>query len=369
MGNIKNKKEEKYAIIGYYDERYPNNWIDKDISIEIKDYLEKELSAHIKNACELRKWLTDKINSGYEKIDSILIFCQDIVPDTVYDLENPNALLRKYLDTGGNIIWMGDVPFCYIGYQEFKRKLNRKTRKWENKEYKYFNPILNILGIFQTSINSPKNPIQYCNRQYKLNHKWYGLRPVSKDRDRTKKFISIAITESNYLFVPNYYESKVFLINPNDKGNVNLSVGSYGFSVSKETWFQIKRLKKEIMLFLFPLYFILQYFRNNFIYIKSKIITVFDPFVDQFFRSIKNIVGKKFFFILEPISYLLIFLIMCNHIKNKYIYKNNKYYSAWIKFFSNEGKFVRIWDYHISEFNKDMKCDLKTIINMISDNK
>jgi hypothetical protein len=44
---------------------------------------------------------------------SILVFAQDIAPYDVFDEFSPNALVRRYLDNGGTVLWMGDIPFFY----------------------------------------------------------------------------------------------------------------------------------------------------------------------------------------------------------------------------------------------------------------
>jgi hypothetical protein len=45
-----------------------------------------------------------------------VVFCQDVVPDTVVESQSSSCTLRKYLDSGGKIVWYGDIPFYYWGH-------------------------------------------------------------------------------------------------------------------------------------------------------------------------------------------------------------------------------------------------------------
>ena len=99
----------------YFDESYPSSYIDarKGYPSKIANFLHLK-GIPILNAIELR----DYIVKSLEKQDAnlkIIVFSQDIFPDTICEESGSNTLLREFLDAGGNIVWMGDIPMFYIG--------------------------------------------------------------------------------------------------------------------------------------------------------------------------------------------------------------------------------------------------------------
>jgi hypothetical protein len=49
---------------------------------------------------------------------SVVVFCQDVAPDTVYEAASSTCTLRRYLDAGGKIVWYGDIPLYYQGHSD-----------------------------------------------------------------------------------------------------------------------------------------------------------------------------------------------------------------------------------------------------------
>ncbi len=46
---------------------------------------------------------------------SLLVIAQDVVPESAASAPNPTAPVRRFLDAGGSVLWLGDVPFFYMG--------------------------------------------------------------------------------------------------------------------------------------------------------------------------------------------------------------------------------------------------------------
>jgi len=65
------------------------------------------------NADELKTWMNARIA---DKKYSVVVFSQDVVPDTVVESQSANCTLRKYLNAGGKIVWYADIPFYYWGH-------------------------------------------------------------------------------------------------------------------------------------------------------------------------------------------------------------------------------------------------------------
>ena len=101
-------------MIVYRDESYPTSWINEDWSSEITNYLKSKDFVEM-NAVTLRSWLRSRIKNA-DSHDTVLVFSQDIIPDTIMSgLNSPNDLIRRYLDQGGRIIWIGNIPFWSKG--------------------------------------------------------------------------------------------------------------------------------------------------------------------------------------------------------------------------------------------------------------
>ena len=72
---------------------------------------------------------------GQNNHRSLVVFAQDIAPDTVIEVCNETCLLRRYLDAGGRVVCWGDLPFWYQG------KAGQAQEKW------YANGPRAILGV------------------------------------------------------------------------------------------------------------------------------------------------------------------------------------------------------------------------------
>jgi hypothetical protein len=95
----------------YYDERYPTSWISRSEATAFRNYL-AERGFVVLNADDLKTFMQ---NAGKY---SVVVMAQDVVPDTVGDVESSSAIIRQYLDRGGRVVWMEDVPFYYQGHAD-----------------------------------------------------------------------------------------------------------------------------------------------------------------------------------------------------------------------------------------------------------
>jgi hypothetical protein len=97
----------------YYDPRYPASWMRADIPEQTRDFFVERWFVE-KDAQQLKNWINQVLEEG-RAYRSLVVFAQDIVPDTVLEVPNESCLLKRYLDAGGRIVWRGDVPFWYQG--------------------------------------------------------------------------------------------------------------------------------------------------------------------------------------------------------------------------------------------------------------
>ncbi|MBE3590664.1 MAG: hypothetical protein IMW98_07570, partial [Firmicutes bacterium] len=96
----------------YSDARYPTSWLTGGASFAQFMGL---TGFRTLDANGLASWMRNEIQSG-KAPQSVVVFAQDIAPDTVADQESSAALVRQYLNAGGNVLWIADVPFYYQGH-------------------------------------------------------------------------------------------------------------------------------------------------------------------------------------------------------------------------------------------------------------
>jgi hypothetical protein len=99
--------------IVYYDPDYPGSWVKDENAEEARDHFVGRWFVQ-KNAPQLASWIREALQSPLAH-RSLIVFAQDIVPDTVAEVRNDTCLIRKYLDAGGRVVWRGDIPFWYQG--------------------------------------------------------------------------------------------------------------------------------------------------------------------------------------------------------------------------------------------------------------
>ncbi len=97
----------------YYDPHYPVSWVGEENAREARNYFVRRFFVE-KNAQQLQTWIVEALKSDLAH-RSLIVFAQDVVPDTVAEVRNDTCLIRKYLDAGGRVVWRGDIPFWYQG--------------------------------------------------------------------------------------------------------------------------------------------------------------------------------------------------------------------------------------------------------------
>ena len=67
------------------------------------------------DADQLKTWMDARIADGAL---SVVVFCKDIVPDTVAEENSASCTLRQYLDAGGKVVWYSEMPMYYQGFSD-----------------------------------------------------------------------------------------------------------------------------------------------------------------------------------------------------------------------------------------------------------
>lgn len=157
--------------IVYHDESYPSSWISKEWSNEITTAL-NDRGFDEKNATELREWLMDRLDEK-ETHESVVVFSQDMIPDTLLSsLNSPNDLIRKYLDYGGRVVWIGDIPFWSKGHPISTGEKSREEIWMHGTHYA-------MLGV-QPLIAESSSPCKWVvGWNKKIKSRWYSHRPIN----------------------------------------------------------------------------------------------------------------------------------------------------------------------------------------------
>jgi hypothetical protein len=98
----------------YWDATYPSAWAADNVTIELRDYFE-DAGYDILDADQLKTWMDARIA---DQAQSVVVFCKDVVPDTVGEENSADCTLRKYLDAGGKVVWYSDMPMFYQGHAD-----------------------------------------------------------------------------------------------------------------------------------------------------------------------------------------------------------------------------------------------------------
>ncbi|MFB0554597.1 MAG: hypothetical protein ACETWQ_14940, partial [Phycisphaerae bacterium] len=100
---------EEWDRAAYWDGRYPSAWGGGGEAV--RDALEAA-GYTVLDADELKVWMDGHIA---DKALSVVVFCRDVVPDTVAESMSNTCTFRKYLDAGGKVVWYSDWPIYYQG--------------------------------------------------------------------------------------------------------------------------------------------------------------------------------------------------------------------------------------------------------------
>jgi len=165
----------KASIVIYHDAKYPSSWIDDNFSSRIAG-LSKRLNASIVDADQLGTFMRQSINQNTSHL-VLVVFSQDVVPKTILEDPFSTNTLREFLDMGGSILWIGDIPLFYAGDYDKKTEKPIIEHVWKS------GAPLHILGLTHVYSN-PKSSV-YINdlgNAIGLQRKWSGIRPVVRDK-------------------------------------------------------------------------------------------------------------------------------------------------------------------------------------------
>lgn len=183
---------EVMKLIVYYDDNFPTHWISRKQSKEITNYVRnKDFKEY--DAKELAEFMEKSMDED-SCWQSVILFSQDVVPETVCHLPFPSSLVRNYLDHGGTIVWIGDIPFYYIGlnpsckrseHQKLSDKDLTRQSTFRDNANKCANTVgrsgcFATLGTIPIWLNYPVSKVNITKKGRKLGLEtpWYSNRPI-----------------------------------------------------------------------------------------------------------------------------------------------------------------------------------------------
>ncbi|TET19847.1 hypothetical protein E3J74_05110 [Candidatus Bathyarchaeota archaeon] len=223
---MKNDKTGFMQLIVYYDDDYPTVWVQREISMKITSFLKSKNFVEY-NAEDLAKWMEESIKKD-TCWQSVVVFSQDVVPDTICHAPEPSSLIREYLDCGGRIIWIGDIPLFYFGPHPSRAKTQyadarlipltplseipfdgvdfakASSRVFKDRDgnitiYWGSGACFSILGVMPLYLDFPSSNVSITKRgeSFGLKNPWYSIRPIiiKGSNLRNKKATILATTK------------------------------------------------------------------------------------------------------------------------------------------------------------------------------
>jgi len=187
-------------LIVYRDDNYATAWVPRELSKKIADFLKSKNFVEY-NADNLARWMENSIDKNTCR-QSVIVFSQDIVPDTICHTPSPSSLFRTYLDCGGTIVWIGDVPIFYQGMSpsrarkfeaisdEELEKYNEKAGAERSQVYKDqygkfgfrwgIGGCFSVLGVMPVFMDFPSSKVSVTDegKLFGLQNPWYSIRPI-----------------------------------------------------------------------------------------------------------------------------------------------------------------------------------------------
>ncbi|MHC4310266.1 MAG: hypothetical protein ACYSSN_10000, partial [Planctomycetota bacterium] len=172
----------------YWDKRYPSARWSREV---VRDALET-LGYTILDADELKAWMDGHI---VDKELSVVVFCQDVVPDTVAETMTSDCTIRRYLDTGGKVVWYSGRPFYYQGTADG----NRTT--WGSSGA---TKVLGFNASSEPNFTYEQVTITYSGAKWGLTETWESCWPISPTISENVTALATISTGSAAAWVKHY---------------------------------------------------------------------------------------------------------------------------------------------------------------------
>ncbi|MGD0072331.1 MAG: hypothetical protein ABSB71_12315 [Candidatus Bathyarchaeia archaeon] len=218
-------------FVVYYDKDYPTWWINRALSLKIATFLSQN-NFQIKDSGQLATWMENAVKT-YTAHNCVIVFSQDVVPDTVCHSPAPSTLVRAFLDLGGRIVWIGDNPFYYQGLSKNKIILNdvekekliasgvlAQNRAGEIARQWGLDGPYGVLGVIPIFMPAPSDKVKITRdgKNFGFRNSWYSNRPIIKKGLTLHKRLSVLGHSKPILPIP----TNKILPRPKEKSEVTV---------------------------------------------------------------------------------------------------------------------------------------------------
>jgi hypothetical protein len=200
------------SAIVFYDESLPSSWINERWPTRIRDYSTKE-GFEEKNALQLSTSIKEILGEGGTGTSAI-VFSQDLVPRQLLR-SSPIGPLRDYLDAGGRVVWVGDIPLWTQSFPKRKEQFQGQARETDREEVWQSGLHYAMLPVHPLIAESSSLCEWAPELQNKMKSRWYSLRPVNVQvggnwNARFDGELSITpLASANVTLIPNAYNALV----------------------------------------------------------------------------------------------------------------------------------------------------------------
>lgn len=317
---LRSELQDRMRVV-YYDERYPTNWISRTDAKIISDNLERGGFIEM-NAQMIGEWI-DRRKVRNDAISSVLVMAQDVAPDTVFERISEDCRLRHYLNSGGRVVWVGDIPF-------YARGIETRTEVTEEARVKFTDrdPI-GLMGQYAVlgSLSADATPegqveITSDGREQGLKTGWYSSRPVAS------KFVKNGKILASTRLLPRSHIDDILpqRISYQERDNAILSATGANQFVDA-----ISNIA-------------------TFVAIVASILLLALSF------QYRNLSPQQISFVAVAIAIIVIAAVRYFLQKRRAVFA-----SAWLAKFGKGGEFVRIWDYGSPILNQGTLAELSEI--------
>lgn len=165
----------------YFDPGRANGWLDQNRwSAKIERFLSHEGFRTV-DSTQLVLWAKERIQKG-DSPTSRVVFSQDMVPSEVLQ-GSPNGLLRRYLDSGGRVVWLGDTPLWWQSISPPRKVMlpngSISTTNQDREEVWMGGLHYGVLKVQPLIVDSSSAVVWSPSLGNRLSSRWLSQRPIA----------------------------------------------------------------------------------------------------------------------------------------------------------------------------------------------
>jgi outer membrane protein assembly factor BamB len=153
------------------------NWFQYGNDVFIRDYF-KSVGYKQMNAIQLQQFMKSQLQTD---TPSVVVFAKNMIPEIVVEENSERALIRKYLDAGGKVVFLGPDPLAYYHNPETG---SLDSINFLNRPKKVFGITYDAPGIINHNVVLGAAPTQ-AGKKYGMRDWWVGYSSVDSKQVTT----------------------------------------------------------------------------------------------------------------------------------------------------------------------------------------